>query len=190
MARVPLALHRGRRDLHCIDSPRTPSTQAIFMLCYLALTLHLAYSLYKFAVSKQWTNVMSSNKPQVILALALGSLFRLPTVLETNCVIEEVFRLFKDVSTGSAVLLLHAPLLRWQARASTLFTRPSPRPGVHHAFFPPHCHVVGGDADQHGPSILCGAVSSMAAPRRHVCNATTYPPLPCSACVPTSLASW
>lgn len=66
---------------------------------YFALSVYLFYELYVFCRDKQkgFCEALGNNKNQVIAALGLGSVFRLPTVMTTNCVIEEAFRLLKDV---------------------------------------------------------------------------------------------
>jgi hypothetical protein len=67
------------------------------MLCYAALAAHLFYNFYEFAQKKGTRKALSSNKYQVIVSLAMGSIWRIPSFFDTNCILEEVFRLLKDV---------------------------------------------------------------------------------------------
>lgn len=69
------------------------------MSAYAALAGHLFYNFYEFAQKKGARKALSSNKYQVIVSLAMGSIWRIPSFVETNCVLEEMFRLLKDVST-------------------------------------------------------------------------------------------
>jgi len=82
--------------------------QAIGMLAYAALAAHLFYNFYEFAQKKGTSKALSSNKYQVIVSLAMGCIWRIPSFIETNCVLEEIFRLLKDVSC-----LLHIRCARY-----------------------------------------------------------------------------